>query len=246
LVASRKVEFEVTSSWTELLALINYLVNGLESITAEYECTKVGLDITEDISEVLRGTARICYVGCNERPSEGFEISEAVKAGLLRSYVFSYCEPTFRLPDLYSEVAKLFSNAVSYLRPYALRTRLEGIEYMLIVLSDGRAFILEGGRRRVSIPYLKTVISSHTHPHGCIPSPHDVRSLIHVLLDGGFGIGIVSMECALGLLRLGPFTEEDYIALTKFRSALSRRDSNAISEVINSRSIGKSVRVILW
>lgn len=239
-------EVEVTSTWSLKLALYNHLINGLESVIAEYECSDISIVLpwthgSQELSELI-----VCYSKCSEVPYEGFELNNIVKYKLADRYEFRQCYEGLHLDELYSQALDLYlRNVPSYLRSYSIRTALEGIEYMLVVLQNGRAVLLEGERNKVVIPSVKTVASAHTHPKNCIPSPHDIRSLANILLDGGLGASIVSPDCILTIFRSGPFTEDDYLALTSLIKNLKKNPVDELGQLLARGVLGKNLRIMM-
>ncbi len=235
----RHAEFEVTSAKTRKLAMLNLMINALETLAGVWGCRDLKVALEDD-------EALICYRSCEEPPEGGYELDEAVDRGLLRHYSITSCDRGEELQRLYKKASDLFIRlATSHLTSPAVRTRAEGIEYMFIILRDGRALELEGDVNKVIIPNVKAVASAHTHPYGCMPSPHDIRTLINLLLDGGLGGGIISLDCKLFILREGPFLEEDYIALSRLRSALSSRNAKELKDFLSHGKVGKNIRVYL-
>ncbi len=238
-------EYEVTSRSTEVLALVNHLINGLESLMAEYGCRNLLVE-GDEVGPLLRTSVSICASECEEFPTEGFELELAKKYGLIRDYSFTTsCNRGISLRSLYGHVRRLAERElVSILKSYALRTAFEGVEYMLVVLQNGRALILEGEVNKVTIPLVKATASLHTHPRGCVPSPHDIRSSTHVFLDGGLVAGITSPQCSLLIFRSGPFTEEDYLGLIKFKDMLGDEDVDSIRSVISKGVLGPNLLLV--
>ena len=230
-------EFEVTSPWTLKLATLNLVINGMESIIGEWGCN--GLRAVIDAYGVT-----ICYEWCDGTPDQGFELDEAKEHGLIREYSIKRCTRGTPLSELYTLASSLFIRESSLmLSTYALRTRVEGTEFMLVVLQNGRAAILMGERNKVVIPQIKASVSAHTHPRGCTPSPHDIKSLVNLLFDGGLGAGIVSTDCSLYIVREGPFTENDLISLNHLRDDLSAKDVDMVREVFKRGTIGDNLRI---
>ncbi len=233
-------EFEVTSPWTIKLAIYNAVINGIESIIGEWGCKSLWAVIDED-------KVTICYDYCDGIPDQGFELDDAVSNGIIKEYELRQCNMGKPLNELYVEAARMFiKNSMSMMNTYALRTRFDNIEYMLIILQNGRAALLQGEHNRVVIPQIRASATAHTHPRGCTPSPHDIRSLINLLFDGGLGSGIVSTDCSLYIMREGPYTENDLIALSKLRDDLSARDVNAVKAAFKKGIIGDNLRVYVF
>ena len=239
---NRKAAFEVTSSRTREIALLNLVINGAESIIAEYGCASVGVELPES-----PGSELIMYCsGCEEFPEEGFELDQAVEYGLIEEYEFVPGKGGRGLRELYGRARELIVKEVtSILAPYTLKCALTEVEYMLVILQNGSAALLEGERDRVVIPNVKASVSAHTHPRGCAPSPHDLKSLINLLFEGGLGSAVISTECGLLIVRDGPFTEDDLLALSKLRDSLSGRDVEPLKEALREGRVGPNLMVTL-
>ncbi len=232
--------YEVTSSRSRRVALLNLVINGLESVIGEYGCREVRAVLPESVG----GTLTVCYSSCEEIPEEGFELDSAIDYGLLSDYAFEPCGRGLSLEDLYTVAQDLAAKeAMSTLSAYALKCALTEVEYMLLILQNGKAAILEGERDKVVIPAKGVSFTAHTHPRGCVPSPHDIKSLINLLFEGGLGSAVISTECGLMLFRNGPFTEEDLLALTNFRSIVGGRDPRRIVEVLSKGRVGPNIIV---
>ncbi|MCD6324370.1 MAG: hypothetical protein J7L55_04600 [Desulfurococcales archaeon] len=232
-------EFEVTSERTRRLALLTLVIDALESFAGGFGCRGLRYSI-------IGGEVKICYSECDEEVDQGYELEDAVNAGLIESYSIERCSEGAKFSKIYEEAADLLIKvSTSYLSSYVVRTQLTGTEYMFIVLRDGRAILLEGERNKVIVPRIKYIASAHTHPEWCIPSPHDVRSWINQFLDGGLGAGIVAPKCRFFIIKSGPFTEDDYVEISRFRVKLSSRDTEGINEVIRNGRIGSNLRVYL-
>ncbi len=239
---NRRAAFEVTSSRTREIALLNLVINGVESIIAEYGCESVGVELPE----ASGGKLMVYCSSCEEFPEEGFELDQVVEYGLVKEYEFVPGRGGRGLRELYRRVRELIAKEVtSTLAPYALKCALTEVEYMLVILQNGSAALLEGERDRVVIPNIKASLSAHTHPRGCTPSPHDLKSLINLLFEGGLGSAIISTECGLLVVRDGPFTEDDLLALSKLRDSLSGRDIEPLKKALREGRVGPNLMVAL-
>jgi len=242
LQPNRRAAFEVTSSRTKKIALLNLVINGIESIIAEYGCGFVGTELPKDLGDKLV----IYYSDCEELPEEGFELDQALEYGLINEYEFTLGKDGLGLRELYRKARELVIKEVtSTLSPYTLKCALTEVEYMLVILQNGSAALLEGERDRVIIPNVRASLSAHTHPRGCTPSPHDLKSLINLLFDGGLGSAIMSTECGLLLIRDGPFTEDDLLALSRLRDSLSGRDIEPLRKSLREGRVGPNLLVTL-
>ena len=231
---------EVTDSSSKALALLGLFVAGLEAIIAEYGCSSAG--VSSYPREALGSVVKVHCVGGESPIDQLFDFEEAVEAGLIEGVEVSTEPPPISLQSLYSRVPKDVGRyASTTLSSYAARTAFEGIEYMVVVLRNGRAALLEGEVEKVRIPYIRHVADAHTHPRWCFPSAPDIESLMNLLLDSGLGSAIVSPECTLVMARDGPFTEEDYLALAELRNSIRGRDYEPLKEAISLGRISRSV-----
>jgi hypothetical protein len=233
---------EITSSSSKALALLGLFIAGLEAVIAEYGCARAGVSAYP--RDALGTTVRIHCVGGEGPIDQLFDFEEAIKSGLIEGVEVSSEPPPVSLHSLYSTVPKEIGKyAASALSSYALRTALEGVEYMVVVLRNGRAALLEGEVEKVRIPYLRHVADAHTHPRWCFPSAPDIESLMNLLLDSGLGSAIVSPECTLVMAREGPFTEEDYLALAELRNSVRGGDYDPLKEAVSVGRVGENVTI---
>ncbi len=231
---------EVTDSSSKALALLGLFVAGLEAVIAEYGCSLAGVSAYP--RDALGAVVRVHCVGGEGTIGQLFDFEEAVEAGLIEGVEASTEPPPVSLQALYSRVPREVGRYAAFtLSSYAARTAFEGIEYMVIVLRNGRAALLEGEVERVRIPYVRHVADAHTHPRWCFPSAPDVESLMNLLLDSGLGSAIVSPECTLVMARDGPFTEDDYLALAELRNSIRGRDYEPLKEAVSVGRVGKNV-----
>lgn len=233
---------EVTDSSSRALALLGLFIAGLEALIAEYGCVVAGVSAYP--SEALGSVVTVHCMGSESRVDQLFDFEEAVDAGLIESVETSREPPPVSLEALYARVPREVGRyASSTLSSYAARTAFEGVEYMVVVLRNGRAALLEGEVERVRIPYLRHVADAHTHPRWCFPSAPDIESLTNLLLDSGLGSAIVSPECTLVIARDGPFTEDDYLALAELRNRVRGGEYGALKEAISVGRVGENVVV---
>jgi len=108
----------------------------------------------------------------------------------------------------------------------AFETSRNGIEYMAIYVRDGAVAFFEGEHYRVSLPFVKSLASIHTHPEGaCSLSIPDIRSGLDLLVEGGFFEAAATPSCAAVMYRVGLVSEDDYVALKEYllRAGKARR-----------------------
>ncbi len=229
---------EVTSRTSRLLALINHLVNGIESLIMDCQCREGYLDIDlNDVEGLLGGEVPVYLNGCIYKPDKLFELRRLIDYGLVNNVLIRLGSVGIRYGVLYNIAFNIIDrDLITYIRDISLRASLTGIEYMYVVLDDGKAVLIEGDVDKVVIPKVNSVLSIHTHRYGCLPSPNDLKSLTELLFDGGLGAGIVSPECYLLIYRVGPFTEDDYIAIKNLRGSLEE-----IKAIPNNIRLGRSL-----
>ena len=231
---------EVTDSSSKALALLGLFVAGLEAVIAEYGCESAG--VSSYPREALGSSVTVHCFGGESLIDELFDFEEAVEAGLLEEVRVSREPPPIPLRTLYTRVPREVGRyASSVLASYVTRTAFEGIEYMVVVLRNGRAALLEGEVEKVRIPYVRHVADAHTHPRWCFPSAPDIESLMNLLLDSGLGSAIVSPECTLVMARDGPFTEDDYLALAELRNSVRGRDYDPLKKALATGRVGENV-----
>lgn len=209
------MEVELTSNITRALALSNNLINGIESLIEDCLCSNayIGNDFSS-VEDLLDGEIEVMLSECNYEPDNLFELNELLRFNLVRGVHVSIGNSGTDFRKLYGLAAKLCSEKViPYMRCVSMKTAATRIEYMYIILKNGRAELLEGDVDMVTIPHVDASLMLHTHGYGCIPSLSDLKTASHVFLDGGLGVGVVSPTCYFLIFRFGPFTEEDYIAL---------------------------------
>jgi len=241
-------EYDISGEWSKRLSLIVNLINILEGIKGDFECNDVTICNPTDLNELLGSTITICINKCIDAPSELQELSRLINFGLINDYkvrVNQGMSEGISINELYREAMDYFDEVFDYLDSYLLRTYLEGIEYMVLVLTNGRALLLEGERGKVVVPARNVIASAHTHPRGCLPSPYDIRSLINIFFEGGIGLGIKSKDCTLKIVRVGPFTEKDYIELAIFRNILRKNNLETIKEIIERGFIGDNIKIVI-
>jgi len=241
-------EYNISGEWSKRLSLIVNLINILEGIRADFECNDVTICDPIDLNELLGSTITICVNKCIDTPDELQELGRLINYGLINNYkvrIDRDVSEGISIDELYSEAINYFDEMFDYLDSYLLRTYLEGLEYIVLVLTNGNALLLEGERGRVVVPARNVIASAHTHPRGCLPSPHDIRSLINILFEGGIGLGIKSKDCTLKIVRVGPFTEKDYIELAIFRNILRKNNLEAIKEIIERGIIGDNIKIMI-
>lgn len=215
MVIYKLLEIELTSDITKALALANNLINGVESLIEDCECHNAYISNEfMSLDELIDEEIEIRLSGCNYKPDNLFELKDLIRFKLIRDIRVESGDSGTEYRRLYELVAKLcIEKLVPYMRYVSMKTATTRIEYMYIVLKNGKAELLEGEIDKITIPHVDATIMLHTHSSGCIPSPNDLKTASGLLIDRGLGIGVISPTCYFLILRFGPFTEEDYLVL---------------------------------
>lgn len=221
--------FEVDMSWIKKVAIMYYIERGLLELIEDFECP----DARVRIEEGWRGdVVRLCCCGSELEAGASIpSLGEAIDEGLIEKYyVESSCCEGLGIAEIqfesYSTIVKNFHDVLT---PYVGLTHGSGVEYLFVVFKDGRGLVLEGEANKISVPLKNSLFIVHTHPGSCLPSPHDVRSIINLLLEGGFGGGVQGVGCYFLILRKGFFTEEDLMEIIEFKNALSSGDYDRVN-----------------
>lgn len=119
------------------------------------------------------------------------------------------------LRRVYEELPRMvLSLDSSAFKAFALKTSVDGVEYMVVYGLDGLAYMLEGDVHGVTIPYVDAAGIVHTHPEGaCGLSRADVRSSVYALSELVFFEAAVTPTCAFYMARIGLLYEEDFASL---------------------------------
>jgi hypothetical protein len=123
----------------------------------------------------------------------------------------------------------------SLIREGAARTARTGVEYLYVYTDNGLLAFLEGEVHRVSIPFIRAIISLHTHPTGhCGLSVADAKSGIDLLAEGGIAEAAATVRCIVIMRRQGLVLEDDYIAI---KSLKSRKNDPFTPQSLNLKSV---------
>jgi len=219
----------------------------VESVIADYECKEVGVDERVlNPEEVLGSEINIYVSGCREEVSKLFELSNLTSYGLVSDVVISNGFGGINYRNLYTiSLNVLESKVIPIMRGYSLKTFKSGVEYMLIILKSGRALMLEGDVDRIRVPKVESVLTIHTHRRGCLPSPQDIKSTIEVLFDGGLGTAVTSLECYSVILRVGPFTEDDYITINELSGRLGKEVGKSVITLPMRKSLSSNLILVI-
>lgn len=115
--------------------------------------------------------------------------------------------------EVYRYIAlRLTEISINLLKPFLNKDN----EYMAILLDKGAAIVLEGSPKKIALPQIPgTIFTCHTHPGTLVPvfSKEDIRSLLNILFNRGFGSCILSSITCFTMFRRGPFLLKDYFSL---------------------------------
>ncbi|ADL18795.1 hypothetical protein ASAC_0388 [Acidilobus saccharovorans 345-15] len=219
-----KEQWETVTDGSLLLgvaALVLDLVEGYYTAEGSLLDAKVSskiLDVTSIREGLSRGSLELYinadWVEPQELDFRGAKISikatDASQGGLLP------------LRQLYEELPRELVRLDYFplYSPLASRTDRDGTEYIIVYTADGRAFVFEGERFRVSLPGLRqSPAVVHTHPAGhCGLSRKDLESGLDLMMDRGLIMGAVTSDrCAAIMYRLGLLEEDDVIGVKEGR-----------------------------
>ena len=234
---------EVTDKWISLITVFYYVEGALYELIEDYGCVdpKVRLEGSSSTPVV-----EYCCEEITEEPDELISIEEGKENNVITSY--RYCDDACKEGEgLYSLLNKIVNQtlvkSIELLTPYTYLTSQSGVEYLLIVLNNGKGYLIEGEENKVAVPISRALFSLHTHPNNCLLSPHDVRALSNTLMFRGIGGGVVSRDCYMILVRSGPFTEEDLIDLIKFRNSLRKMRVDDLNDYLRKGFVGANLRI---
>ncbi|MEM4485964.1 MAG: hypothetical protein QW116_01830 [Zestosphaera sp.] len=232
---------EVSGKWITLVTLIYYLEGGIYELVEDYGCVRPRVEVRQGFGSYV---IEYCCEELKEVPKELLILDEAREKNLVSSYNANVCRNGVDVTSILNNVINsAVKESVNLLLPYSTLTRQSGIEHLFVILNDGKGYLIEGERNRAYVPLTNMIISMHTHPDNCIPSPHDVRALSHILMGRGFGGGIVASDCHFAIMRVGPFLEEDMMELIKFRNALREMRLDRLNYYLGRGGIGTNLRI---
>jgi len=214
------------NEYTERLGFLCRAVNFLEDVYEDAEC--------DDLLVRVEGSEGIELepVNCKYSVLESIEVfrnQHGLESVALGSGTVSY-------RALYDRVFETYLKGLHSLTLNLLvRSRTTGYEYYMGVLFDGRAFILEGEKDRVTLPSMPQCFSAHTHPGITpLPSTADLKTIAQMLLSRGVGHVISSFGGNLAVYRIQPLSEEDFEVL---REAERLNPLNALKLLEKLKSI---------
>ncbi|MEO3993808.1 MAG: hypothetical protein QN229_05865 [Desulfurococcaceae archaeon TW002] len=234
---------EISEKWTSLVAMFYYVEGALYELVEDYECLNPKVRIEYGTRAPV---IEYCCEKIVEIPNELVSLEEGKENNVMTEYRYN-SEACERGEELYSILNKITNHvlvrSIELMTPYTYATIHSGIEYLLIVLSNGKGFLIEGEENKVAVPMSRALFSLHTHPSNCLLSPHDVRSLSNTLVYRGIGGGVVSKDCYLILVRSGPFTEEDLMELMRFKDALRKIRINDLNRYLERGFVSTNLRI---
>lgn len=234
---------EISEKWTSLIAVFYYVEGALYELVEDYECVSPKIRI-----ERYAGAPVIeyCCEKIAEVPSELVNLEEGKENNVIAGYKYrgEGCRESEEPYSLLNKIVnQVLVKSIGLMTPYTRTTSQSGVEYLLVVMSDGKGYLIEGEENRIVVPMSRALFSLHTHPSNCLLSPHDVRSLSNTLMYRGIGGGVVARDCYLILVRSGPFTEEDLIELIRFRDALRKMRVDELNHYLMKGSVSTNLRI---
>lgn len=154
-----------------------------------------------------------------------------------KSMIKVMCKQTMpNTSEVYSYTAlKLTEVSINLLKSFLDKSS----EYMAILLDKGIAIVLEGSSKKITLPQIPgTIFVCHTHPGTLTPvfSRDDVRSLLDILSNKGFGGCVLSGIACFTMFRRGPFLLEDYFSLSSIVKEYEYLDE-ALMRSLNLESV---------
>jgi len=227
----------IENSDTRYIGFLSRLINFLEDILEDAECETIY--VSRNIID--HGVVEPVYIkpiNCFYDPGESTKIF-ADKWELEGLVTISHGDLDFK--ELYYHIPRVYSLRIHYmLKDYALKTMASHREYYFAILFNGKAFLVEGEKNQVFIPYVRHCLSAHTHPARiAIPSGQDLKTITKTMLNRGFLHAIESIGQSLVFYRIAPFTEDDLITIMKLGSLDNYR------EIINTFRKLKSLRAMV-
>ena len=204
--------------WARWVAFAGKLLLALEDAVEEYGLENIYVD-----TQVFRQDYVPRVVGIRpEPPVDGVEeyVEDRVD-GLSIRRAGGEVSP---MAELYRAVLRVYlSRFAAILLRHAAETSETGTEYLAAVVGDGKLVVLEGDEGRVTIPFIQSWVTGHTHPAGhCLFSHKDVASMRDFYTHGGLVTGVITTTCSMVLWREGPYTMDDHLALIGLEKALKR------------------------
>lgn len=219
--------------WARWVAFAGRLLLALEDAVEEYGLSNIYVD-----ARAFRHDLAPRVVGIRpEPPIDGVEeYVENRVDGLSVRRTGGEVRP---MAELYRSVLRVYlSKFVPVLLRHAAETSETGTEYLAAVVGDGKLVVLEGDEGRVTIPFIQSWVSGHTHPAGhCLFSHKDVASMRDFYTHGGLVTGVVTTTCSMVLWREGPYTMDDHLALVGLEKDLKKlRRSEEVPRVFKGFS----------
>lgn len=232
---------EIAGKWIASVAQTYYVESGVYELVEDYGCTDPRVTIEKGFKGDL---IRYCCGGFEEFPCKLLTLEEAKENEVIDNYRVEICRNGRALPELLINIGALATReTINMLLPYSAWTHQSRIEYLFVLRSNGKGYLIEGEESRVYTPLNDILVSVHTHPDNCVLSPHDVRSLKNILMNRGFGGGVIAQDCYFTVLRVGPFLEEDMMELIEFGNALKRLRADEINNYLRQGYIGTNLRI---
>ncbi len=240
-----KMVNEINSRSLKHIGALYNVLNLAEYIIEELECEAVyvrGVDYREDHSRIT-----LYCVGCRYGDRSGDidlyirDLKESFNIDIdIVPKTVVVGNPGLGIEELYRYIASLVKESSSeILKRYAYLTQSRrGIEYLLLILSNGKGVVLEGEYHKVEIPYVRNIVATvHTHPSGyCIPSRQDVETCLLHMGDGGLLCGVVTVSCDFYIYLTNVLDEDSFRSMMKIVNGYDRFASEIIRK-LNNREV---------
>ncbi len=212
----------VTSSDTRYIAFLSRLVNFAEDVVDDAECDTIYVSRSMLEPPGPSGPVEVRPVRCRYDPAESIEVFGRewdIEAVLGRGDV--------AYTDIYGLVLRHYRDSVHvFMASMASRSLATRIEYFLAVFFNGEAVLLEGETDRVTVPFFRHCLSSHTHPARLpFPSQPDLRTITRLFLERGIAHIIETVGGGLAIYRVGPITEDDLVVFREAEALDDPRES---------------------
>ncbi len=240
-----KMVNEINSRSLKYIATLYNVLNLAEYIVEELECEAIYI---RDVAyRDNRGQITLYGVSCRydeyrsdlDRYIKDLKESFNIDIDLVTKTV-AVGNPGLSIEELYRYIADLVKESSSeILKRYAYLTEgRKGIEYLLLILSNGKGVVLEGEYHKVEIPYIKNIVATvHTHPSGyCLPSRQDIETCLLHMGDGGLLCGVVTVSCDFYIYLTNVLDEDSFRSMMKIVNGYDRFVSEIIRKLNNRES----------
>lgn len=225
-----------TNRDSEYIGFLCRVINFLEDIYEDAECGDIKVSLSNLNSSIVSLTPFNCLYDIDESISIFSE-----QHGIDRAEIADETLDSISLSKLYDIVIDKYREALHYyILKYLDKTITTGYEYYLGVLFNGKCFLLEGERNRITIPRIPQCISAHTHPSNYpAPSSRDIDEIVNIFIDRGVGHVIIAKSTGMAIYRVKPLTESDLETIKELGNV------NSV-ELIRTLSRMKTIKVMFF